>query len=148
MKTRTQRVELAIGMPVPPLLGWSPMSGPITVDTRSAERGALIFVFAPSCGPCQRNWTNWRVLREKLMNRYDVISVDVTAAADSQFLSDRGLRDVPLVIYTAPASATAYALVKTPQTLLLRRGAVLGVWTGVLDERTIHAIETVAIGGW
>lgn len=112
--------------------------------TPSEGTGALVYVFAPGCKWCERNWKNFRVVEKAARARgLRVLGVCLESDIDAvrTYAEARGL-GFEIVADPSPETMASYGLGSTPSTLVLDpNGSVLANWKGAYSGRLQTEIE-------
>jgi peroxiredoxin len=139
-ETRTRSTVLRPGNIVPALSGTDIDGKHFTLDYRNDPRKAVMLVFSPRCGFCNKNMPNWKAITQSLdRNSYRIVAVSIISEGVKEYVSQQKLTDVPVIAEVDPKSRVSYEMNVTPQTLLIGSdGKVEKVWTGVLrpDEQS------------
>lgn len=134
---------LQVGSVVPALRGVDLNGKPFLLDF--ANRPAILYVFSPTCGWCERNLDNALTLSDasRRQGDYDFVAVAVNATGLEDYLSRTPLpwtivRDVPEDV------RKAFRMGGTPATIVVARGGrVQNVWTGAYTPTIQAAVEHV-----
>ncbi|HEX8430347.1 MAG TPA: hypothetical protein VF625_03630 [Longimicrobium sp.] len=113
---------------------------------------ALIFVYAPDCGPCNSNMWNWIDVARRARGRPVRLVAATPDRSDDAARYWAGLRGVvDVVVADTTALRDALDLQVTPATLLVENGVVrrqyVGPLTPAAKRRVIGFIEGAALDG-
>lgn len=131
--------RLKVGTLVDPFAGKSIGGGDLFVDYRVATP-TILYHFSPSCGWCERNWSNVRTLIQQTHGRFRFVGVSTTPVT-SEFLHDRQL-DFEVVTNVSADVAQRYGLGGTPETIVVSENQrILQNWTGAYSGLQAKEVE-------
>ena len=132
--------ELKQGQTVPVLRGRGLDGRDVTLDFKTRE--AVLYVFAPKCGWCERNLANAQSLARAVAPTHDFWAIALDAENLPDYLQRRDLRW--RVVSDLPADLrAAYGLGVTPQTIVVgRNGRILKTWSGAYTSEMERQIES------
>jgi len=138
---RSQDLRLAIGKALPPL-PVQDLQGHKQVVQYDTGAPVVLYVFAPSCGWCNRNAPNIAALARAKSSAFRFIGLSLTSRDASTFVRQHGM-DFPVYVTTDQAVFTSLGLGSTPQTLVVSSaGRVMKNWVGAYDGELRSEIET------
>ncbi len=128
-----ERQEM-VGRRMEPLVGTDPSGVPARVEFGSDGKPTVLYVFAPGCGWCDRNYEAVIALHTRAAERYRFVGLSLESEELTYYLSSHPL-PFEVVTRVDPAMIESYKLGRTPRTLVVDRdGAIesnlVGAWTG------------------
>jgi len=115
------------------------------VSLAGQETGTIIYVFAPTCHWCSRNWENVAAVNRGIGSSYHIVGV---SPPDERLKEYVAKRHITFPVYTIDLnmklgkSGKVFAGV-TPQTIVAdRAGRIIQVWSGAYDGSLGHIIAT------
>lgn len=137
-------VEIPIGTVLGAMKVREVPSGKSILLEHSEGTGTLVYVFAPGCKWCERNWQNFRAVEDAARARgLRVLGVCLESDIDTvrQYAEARGLK-FEIVADPSDETIAKYGLGSTPSTLVLAPGgSVLATWKGAYSGRIQTEIE-------
>jgi hypothetical protein len=130
--TAMGRQAIAIG-------GYSLDGAAVNVEFRGAVP-TVIYYFSPTCGWCERNWTNVKALSGSANGRYRVIAV--TSARGLRAYVDSRHLEVDVIEGMSENTRRSFAFGGPPHTLVVSpEGLVTHEWRGAYTPRMERQIE-------
>ena len=135
----TTRGGLAVGSMVPPI-------DAVTLDGRRTRidfvtaQPTVLYYFSPTCGWCERNWTNVRHLIDEAATRFRFVGISTTADV-AGFLEERDV-DLNVVTGLHEEAIRGWRLGGTPHTIVVSpAGKVIGSWAGAYSGTIGREVE-------
>lgn len=128
------------GNTLPILSGHSIDGTPFAVLPTGTEK-FLLMVFRQDCGYCNQNWPSW----DRILADGDIRQSTVLYTTDDKIAAEYN-QEHPNIVATktllgaAPKVTADLRLSATPQTLLVERGRITGIWPGVLSSDEVEQI--------
>lgn len=128
----------AVGTRLKPLTGTDLAGHPVSIVARG--KGAVLYVFTPTCHWCQANASSMSAMVEAAVkDGFDVYAISLAEKGSSEFLRAHGV-SVPIVL-PSPASRAEYGFGGTPQTMVLAADGTLAKnWPGAYRDSTATAV--------
>lgn len=131
--------QLMLGRRMSGLAGTDPSGSPTQVDFGIDGNPAVLYVFEPGCGWCDRNYEEVIALHARLSSTARFVGLSLKSEGLAEYLERRPL---PFEVITGVDSEllAGYALAGTPRTLVIGSDGIiemnlLGAWRGTMLER-------------
>ena len=128
-----ERQEM-VGRRMEALVGTNPVGDPVCLEFGGDGRPAVLYVFAPGCGWCDRNYEAVIALHTAAAGRYRFVGLSLEDEGLPEYLTRHPL---PFEVVTGVDREVieGYKLARTPRTLVIDSdGAIesnfVGAWTG------------------
>ena len=128
-----ERQEM-VGRQMETLVGTNPTGDPVRVEFGEDGRPAVLYVFAPGCGWCDRNYEAVIALHTAAADRYRFVALSLEVEGLQEYTLTHPL---PFEVVTGVDRELieGYKLGRTPRTLVIdSEGAIesnfVGAWTG------------------
>jgi hypothetical protein len=107
----------------------------------AAPNGVVLYVYAATCGWCERNGDNMRAVFDAARSRgQKVYALALVADDAAEFLAKHGV--AAEIVVPAPDARSKYGFGGTPQTLVVGSdGKVIRNWRGAMVESTKSDVE-------
>jgi hypothetical protein len=136
-------LEIKPGTAPPPLEGLDTKGNRHRINDRSDSRRTVLLVLSPRCHACEENMPNLEAIINGLDRQsFQIAAVSLQPDGFNEYMSRRGLNQIPILTRIDPKYRVAYNLALTPQIILIDAGGkVEKVWTGLLQEEAKQEVE-------
>ncbi len=139
MVIRSERSGALVGTKAVPIQART-SEGLSTRVVFDANLPTVLYYFSPTCGWCDRNWTNIEALAASAKGRYRVVAV--TSAQDVRAYVERHKLSVEVLEALPDDVLQAYRFTATPHTVVVdAHGLVTHEWRGAFRNRIANQIE-------
>lgn len=107
----------------------------------SPQKTNLLFFFDISCGYCTSNIPKWKLLYEKLQNKYTISAVSINTPLQVKEYAEQHGITYPVISISDTLYRKHNKINAVPQTLITdENGKVKKVWVGLLRDEIIQEI--------
>ncbi len=128
-----------VGTKAPPIEARTPDGQPVRM-TFDAGLPTVLYYFSPTCGWCDRNWTNLEAVAANAKNRYRVVAI--TSAQGIQSYAEKHALRVEVLEALPENVLDAYRFAATPHTVVVDAyGFVTHEWQGAFMNGVANRVE-------
>ena len=138
MKTET---SVSIGDTLPDIEAKNLDGSPVSISYSNDQRPTVLYVFSPSCGWCEKNLENIKILSEQKGNNFRFVGLAISNKNLLEYVAKENWK-FPVFTDPSPDTVMAYKLGGTPQTIVVSPdGKAIKNWSGAYMKNLQHDIE-------